>query len=108
MNGILVVIDGMEVGGSQRQIPHLLRAWIAAAGSPSSPSSATTPSWSMRLVRSGVPVHYLPKRSRLDLRFLLAFARLLRRGDYALIHAFSLTAELWSVLAVRHPVAAPR
>src|SRR5690606_8150622 len=49
--------------------------------------------------RTGVPVHYVPKRSRVDLRFLLAYASLLRRRDYALVHAYSLTAELWSMLA---------
>jgi len=97
---ILVVIDGMEVGGSQRQITHLLSSLDRSRWQPELAYFRERSFLVDSLVQAGVAVHHLPKRGRLDLRFLLAFAALLRRGDYALVHAFSLTAELWSVLAI--------
>ena len=98
---ILVVIDGMEVGGSQRQITHLLAGLDRSRWQPELVYFREPSFLVDALVQAGITVHQLPKRGRLDLRFLLAFAALLRRGDYALVHAFSLTAELWSVLAVK-------
>jgi hypothetical protein len=97
---ILVVIDGMEVGGSQRQITHLLSGLDRSRWQPELAYFRERSFLVDSLVQAGVAVHHLPKRGRLDLRFLLAFAALLRRGDYTLVHAFSLTAELWSVLAI--------
>lgn len=96
---LLLVIDGMEVGGSQRQIQHLLHGLDQCRWEPEL-AYFRGDSFLVEAIRlSGIAVHCLPKRSRVDLRFLLAFARLLRRGDYALVHAYSLTAELWSLLA---------
>src|SRR3546814_11380789 len=40
-------------------------------------------------------------RSRVDLRFMFELARVLRRGRYDVVHAFSLTAELWTFAASR-------
>lgn len=96
---LLVVVDGMEVGGSQRQIQHLLAGLDRKRWEPELAFFRSDSFLAETIRRSGIPVHFLPKRSRIDLRFLLAFARLLRRGDYAIIHAYSLTAELWSMLA---------
>jgi glycosyltransferase involved in cell wall biosynthesis len=96
---LLVVIDGMEVGGSQRQVQQLLKGLDRQRWEPEL-AYFRCDSFLVDAIRSeGIPVHYVPKRHRVDLQFLLAFARLLRHGDYALIHAFSLTAELASVLA---------
>ncbi|QDW65929.1 glycosyltransferase [Luteimonas granuli] len=95
---LLLVIDGMEVGGSQRQIQHLLAGLDRTRWEPELAFFRCESFMVEDIRRSGVPVHYLPKRRRVDLRFLVAFARLLRRRDYALIHAYSLTAELWSML----------
>ncbi len=95
---LLLVIDGMEVGGSQRQIQHLLAGLDRTRWEPELAFFRCESFMVEDIRRSGLPVHYLPKRRRVDLRFLVAFARLLRRRDYALIHAYSLTAELWSML----------
>lgn len=96
---VLVVIDGMEMGGSQRQIQHLLAGLDRQRWEPELAFFRCDSVLAEAIRRSGVPVHYLPKQRRVDLGFLIAFARLLRRGDYALVHAYSLTAELWSMLA---------
>lgn len=96
---LLVVIDEMEVGGSQRQIVHLLTGLDPMV-------------WQAELVyfrggsflvdtlrAAGIAVRRVPKRHRVDLRFLFELARLLQRGNYDVIHAFSLTAEFWSLVA---------
>lgn len=105
---ILVVIDSMEVAGSQRQVQHLLLGFDRQRWEPEL-AFFRTDSFLVDAIRQcGIPVHYLPKRRRLDLRFLADYARLLRERDYALVHAYSLTAELSTVfarfLARREPV----
>src|SRR3970040_2134440 len=96
---LLVVIDEMEVGGSQRQIVHLLTGIDRTRWQPELAYFRHDSFVSARVQEAGTPVHCLPKQGRINLRFLRDFARLLRSGNYDLIHAFSLTAELWSVLA---------
>src|SRR5690606_9634298 len=96
---LLVVTDEMEVGGSQRQISYLLGGLDRAQWQPEL-VFFRNPSFLVSDLRAqGIVVHHVPKRGRLDLRFLLAYASLLRRGRYDLVHAFSLTAELWTLLA---------
>lgn len=96
---LLVVSDEMEVGGSQRQIAYLLGGLDRSRWQPEllffrKPSHLVD-----ELRAQGIAVHHLPKQGRLDLRFVLAYAALLRRGHYDLVHAFSLTAELWTLVA---------
>ncbi|QNP40695.1 glycosyltransferase [Lysobacter solisilvae (ex Woo and Kim 2020)] len=105
---ILIVIDSMEVAGSQRQVQHLLAGLDRQRWEPELAFFRTDSFLAQAVRDSGIPVHYLPKRRRMDLRFLLDYARLLRERDYALVHAYSLTAELWTlpaqILARRRPV----
>lgn len=96
---LLMVIDEMEVGGSQRQIVHLLTGLDREYWQPELACFRGDSFLVAQLETAGIKVHRLPKRSRIDLRFLAGFTRLLRRGNYDLVHAFSLTAELWSVIA---------
>ena len=96
---VLVVVDEMEVGGSQRQIVHLLTGLDRSQWQPEL-VFFRQPSFLVDVLRqAGIPVHQLPKRGRIDFAFLLAFIRLVRSGRYDLIHAFSLTAEIWSLVA---------
>lgn len=96
---VLVVIDSMEIGGSQRQVQHLLDGLDRQRWEPEL-AYFRCDSFLVDAIReSGIPVHYLPKRRRLDMRFLFAYARLLRERNYSLVHAYSLTAELWTLLA---------
>ena len=96
---LLLVIDGMEVGGSQRQVQHLLNGLDRTRWAPELAFFRNDSFLADAIRQSGIPVHHVPKRRRFDLRFLRDFARLLRGGDYALVHAYSLTAEWWSVVA---------
>lgn len=105
---VLVVIDSMEIGGSQRQVQHLLAGLDRQRWEPEL-AYFRCDSFLVEVVRqSGIPVHFLPKRRRMDLRFLFDYTRLLRERDYALVHAYSLTAELWTLparlLARRRPI----
>lgn len=96
---VLVVIDSMEIGGSQRQVQHLLDGLDRQRWAPELAYFRCNSFLSDAIRASGIPVHYLPKRRRLDLRFLFAYARLLRERNYSLVHAYSLTAELSTLLA---------
>lgn len=96
---LLVVIDEMEVGGSQRQIVHLLLGLDRERWQPELVYFRNHSFLVERLEAAGIPTHRLPKRGRFDLQFLRRFADLLRDGDYDLIHAFSVTGELWTVIA---------
>jgi glycosyltransferase involved in cell wall biosynthesis len=96
---LLVVIDEMEVGGSQRQIVQLLTHIDRARWEPELVYFRQRSFLVDALESAGITVHHLVKRGRVDPGFVLRFARLLDRGRYDLVHAFSLTAELWSVVA---------
>jgi len=96
---VLIVIDGMEVGGSQGQVVQLLRGLDRRRWAPELAFFRDDSSLADAVRRDGVPVHFVPKRRRVDLPFLFAYARLLRERGFALVHAFSLTAELATVLA---------
>jgi glycosyltransferase involved in cell wall biosynthesis len=106
---LLVVSDEMEVGGSQRQIAYLLGGIDRTRWQPEllffrNPSHLVD-----ELRAQGIVVHHLPKKGRVDPGFVLAYASLLRRQRYDLVHAFSLTAELWTLVArlLAWPVSRP-
>jgi len=103
---LLLVTDEMEVGGSQRQITNLLDGLDHARWEPELLFFRRPSFLVAEIEQRGVRVHHLPKKGRVDPRFVLAYATLLRHGNYSMVHAFSLTAELWTALAsmiVRRP-----
>ena len=92
---ILIVSDEMEVGGSQRQIVHLLRGLDREQWEPTL-LFFRRPSFLVDELRdAGIPCIHLPKRGRVSPRFVFRLWNLLRRERFELIHAYSLTAELW-------------
>ncbi|MGH8075721.1 MAG: glycosyltransferase [Lysobacter sp.] len=103
---LLLVTDEMEVGGSQRQITNLLGGLDRLRWQPEL-LFFRNPSFLVgEIERLGIPVHHLPKRGRIDPGFVWRYAMLLRRGQFDVVHAFSLTAELWTTMAsmlVRKP-----
>lgn len=103
---LLIATDEMEVGGSQRQIVNLLRGLDRSQWQPELVFFRKESFLVQQLRDLGITVHHLPKRGRIDPRFALRYAALLRRGRYDVVHAFSITAELWTALAsllVRRP-----
>lgn len=96
---LLVATDEMEIGGSQRQISYLLGGLDRTRWQPELVFFRNQSFLVDELRAQGIVVHHIPKRRRVDLRFVLAYASLLRRNRYDLVHAFSLTAELWTLVA---------
>lgn len=98
---VLIITDEMEVGGSQRQIVNL------ACGLDPQRHEVTVAYFRNRsflvdeLLRAGIRVIHLPKRGRVDLRFLGGLVRELRTGRYDIVHAFAFSAELWTAIARR-------
>lgn len=92
---VLVVIDEMEVGGSQRQVVNLLLG-LAAQGRQAELLYFRSPSFLVsELAGAGVRVHRILKRGRYDPVFVWKLAHFLRQGRYDLVHCFSITAEVW-------------
>ena len=97
---LLLVIDEMEVGGTQRQMVHLVRGL--------NPSRFEVeilffrqPSFLVDELKSmGTVVHEIPKRGAIDLAFLTSLHRLISNGRFDLVHAFSFTSELWSAVVL--------
>lgn len=98
---LLLVTDEMETGGTQRQISLLARGLDKGAFAPEVAYFRHRSFLVDELVAAGVPVYEVPKHGRLDPAFFWKLTRLLRRGRYGLVHAFSFTGELWGALAAQ-------
>ena len=92
---VLVVTDEMEVGGSQRQIVHLLRGLKARGRQAELLYFRKRSHLVDQLEAEGVPVHRIDKHGAIDPRFVWRLARFLRQGRFDVVHAFSITAEMW-------------
>lgn len=100
---VLVVSDEMEVGGSQRQIVHLLRG-LQQRGVETGLLYFRKPSFLLDPLQAvGIPVQRIDKRGALDPLFVARMLRFLRRGRFDVVHCFSITAEMW-VRVVLHAV----
>ena len=98
---VLVVTDEMEVGGSQRQIANLLTAIDQDRIEPVLLYFREHSFLVDQIKAKGVRVHYLPKTGKIDWSFFWALVRFLRQERFDVIHAYSITAELWVALARR-------
>lgn len=92
---ILIVSDEMEVGGSQRQIVHLMRGLDRTRWEPTL-LFFRRPSFLVDELReAGIRCIHMPKQGRVSPLFVFRLWKLLRSERFELIHAYSLTAELW-------------
>lgn len=96
---LLIIIDEMEIGGSQRNIVDMARHIDTSAFSVSLVFFRKSSPYVDELNRAGVEVTHIPKRGRLDLLFFIELCRFVRRNDFDIIHAFSFSGELWGWLA---------
>lgn len=92
---LLVVTDEMEVGGSQRQIVHLLLGLDRSRWQPTLLYFRRRSFLVDELEASGIRCIHLPKQGRISVGFVWRLWKLLRHERFELIHAYSLTAELW-------------
>ncbi len=91
---VLLVIDELDIGGTEQQILELARAM---------PRSRYRPlvccfrhgRKAAEIEGLGVDVMHLPKRGRVDPAFVLRLARLMRRERIDIAHTFLIGANLW-------------
>ncbi len=105
---VLLIIDEMEVGGTQRQMLNLVRGLDRNEFAIEVAYFRQSSFLIDEFKAIGVPVHHLPKRARIDVSFLRALRRLIVKGGFQLVHAFSFTSELWSAVAIRSLMPARR
>jgi glycosyltransferase involved in cell wall biosynthesis len=98
---VLLITDEMETGGTQRQIVHIARNLDSNRFEPAVAYFRNRSFLVDELERAGIPVHYIPKRRRVDIGFLLRLVALLRNERFDVVHCFSFTGELWGALARR-------
>ena len=105
---ILFLIDELEVGGSQRQILVLARAF-KEAGHAVTVAYFRADNATLRpaLEAAGVTVELIVKRSGVDPRFLVHLGQFLGADPTRLVLTFGYTASLWTRLA-GWPAGAPR
>lgn len=97
---LLLVIDEMEVGGTQRQMVHLVRGLDRERFEVEVAFFRHSSFLVDELKSMGVRVHEVPKRGAIDIGFVWALRRLFARGRFDLVHAFSFTSELWSAVVL--------
>lgn len=96
---LLIITDEMEIGGTQRQIVELARHINRANFEVSLVYFRNDSPYVAELESAGVRVLQVPKRHRIDPGFMLRLARLVKEGEYDIIHAFSFSGEIWGWLA---------
>jgi glycosyltransferase involved in cell wall biosynthesis len=98
---VLLLTDEMEVGGTQRQIAYLARALDRSRFDPAVAYFRNRSFLVEELERAGVPVTELPKRGRIDPRFVRRLVAYLREGRFDVMHCFAFTGELWGTVGRR-------
>lgn len=100
MTRVLFLIDELDVGGTEQQILELVKRIdrrryepIVCCFRPGKVSA--------EIAASGVRVIEIPKRGKVDPRFVLTLARMMRREHIDLLQAYLFTANTWGRLAAR-------
>ncbi|WP_035794344.1 glycosyltransferase [Kitasatospora mediocidica] len=97
---VLHIITGLAAGGAERQLLLTLRH--LPLGYQSEVATLTNPGTVADALRAeGVPVHDLAMRGNRDLTVLPRLTRLIRRGQYDIVHTHLYRAGLYGRLAAR-------
>ena len=95
---VLLVIDELDVGGTEQQIVELVRHLPRARWTPVvccfRPGRKAA-----EIERLGVRVEYLPKMSRVDLRLVRKLVALMRAERFDVVQTFLIGGNLWGRLA---------
>jgi glycosyltransferase involved in cell wall biosynthesis len=103
-----LVIDEMEVGGTQRQIVEIARGLDRARFHLSVGYFRNRSFLVDELSAAGVPTIEIPKSRRIDFSFVRRFAAVIRNGRFDVMHCFAFSAELWGAIARRFVRASER
>lgn len=98
---VLLLTDELEVGGTQRQIAHIVTGLDRQRFEPTVAYFRNRSFLGDEIERAGVRVVEISKHGRVDPGFVLRLRRFLRDGDFDVVHCFAFTAELWGALARR-------
>ena len=95
---LLLIIDELDVGGTEQQLVELVRLLPRARWTPVvccfRPGRKAA-----EIERLGVRVVHLPKRGRVDLRLLRGLIALMRNERFDVVQTFLIGANLWGRLA---------
>ncbi|MBC7602429.1 MAG: glycosyltransferase [Ramlibacter sp.] len=98
---LLFITDEMEVGGTQRQIVHIVKGLDRRVFDPTVAYFCNRSFLVDELVSAGIRVIEIPKRMQFDPLFVTKLVRFMRTGKFDLVHCFSFTGELWGAVARR-------
>ncbi|NUR85551.1 MAG: glycosyltransferase, partial [Nonomuraea sp.] len=95
---VLHVITGLEAGGAERQLRDLVARHTVTA----EVAALTRPGLISHTIRDlGIPVHHLGMTGNTDVRVLPRLWKLIRRGDYDVVHTHLFRAGLYGRLVAR-------
>lgn len=98
---LLLVVDEMEVGGTQRQIVNIVRGLDHQHFAITLLYFRNRSHLATEVERAGVDVHCVARSHRFDPSFVARLRAFLRRGRFDVMHCFSLSGEFWGALARR-------
>ena len=98
---LLLVIDEMEVGGTQRQIVNMVHGLDHRRFVVTLLYFRHRSHLADEVERSGVFVRCIGRRHRFDVRFVLEIRTFLQREQFEVMHCFSYSGEFWAALARR-------
>ncbi len=92
---LLIVTDEMEVGGTQRQISHILRNINTDVFTPELLYFRNDSFLVDELSDSGITVYKITKSHKIDIKFVYNLYKHIKKGNYDIVHCFALSAEIW-------------
>lgn len=95
---LLIITDEMEVGGTQRQISHLLKNINKDVFECDLVYFRNDSFLVSELVAAGINITKIDKKSKIDPGFTLQLFRKVTTGHYDIVHCFALSAEIWGTL----------
>lgn len=95
---LLIITDEMEVGGTQRQITHLLKNINRDIFECELIYFRNDSFLVSELEDSGINVTKIDKYKKIDPGFTLRLLRKVTTGGYDIVHCFALSAEIWGTL----------
>ena len=95
---VLLIIDELDVGGTEQQIVELVRQLPRARWTPTV-CCFRFGRKAAEIERLGVRVVHLPKRGRVDLRFVRDLIALMRAERFDVVQTFLIGGNLWGRLA---------
>lgn len=96
---LLIIIDELELGGTQSQIIELVRHIDRSRFDVTVAYFRNESSCADALRQAGAEVRRIDKRGRIDIVFFWKLCRFVRAGDFDIVHAFSFSGEVWGWLA---------